>query len=301
MAIPARATTRSQIGRTGRPKDVGTTQLSTYLQLAGLALLAILILGPLLYMAVTSIRTQGDILKSVGWIPHPATGQNYSDIFKDRQNPLGRWFLNSMIVVIAGTAITLLIDSLAAYSLARLDFPGKNALFILILSSMLVPGIVLLIPVYSEFANLVPGVNLINTYAPLILIYGAGPFGVFLLRQFYLGIPKELEEAAMIDGAGKFRRWWQIILPLSRTPLILLGILTVIAIYNDYLWPLVATTSADMRTITVGIALVTLGSYVSNYGALMAFSAMAAVPMIIFFFVFQRYFVGSSVLSGVKG
>jgi multiple sugar transport system permease protein len=166
---------------------------------------------------------------------------------------------------------------------------------------MLIPGVTLLIPVYSEFANLLPGINLINTYAPLTLVYGAGPFGVFLLRQFYLGIPKELEEAAMIDGAGKFRRWWQLILPLSRTPLILLGILTAIAIYNDYLWPLVATTSADMRTITVGIALVTQGSYTNNYGPLMAFSAMAALPPILFFFALQRYFVGSSVLSGVKG
>jgi multiple sugar transport system permease protein len=260
-----------------------------------------LILGPLAYMMVTSIRTQGDILRSVGWIPHPATGNNYSTILNDPQNPLIRWFVNSVIVVVAGTTIVLLIDSLAAYSLARLHFPGRDILFIVILSSMLVPGVVLLIPVYSEFANLVPGVNLINTYAPLVLVYGAGPFGVFLLRQFYLGIPRELEEAALIDGAGKFRRWWQLILPLSRTPLILLGILTVIAIYNDYLWPLVATTSANMRTITVGIALVTTGSYVSDYGSLMAFSAMAAVPMIIFFFTLQRYFVGSSVLSGVKG
>jgi multiple sugar transport system permease protein len=299
MATPARAAARTRAPR--RQKDVGTSSMTTVVQLVALGLFALLILGPLVYMLVTSIRTQGDILKTVGWIPHPATGQNYSDIFADKQNPLTRWFFNSCVVVIAGTAIVLLIDSLAAYSLARLDFPGRNTLFIVILSSMLVPGIVLLIPVYSEFANLLPGVNLINTYAPLILVYGCGPFGVFLLRQFYLGIPKELEEAAMIDGAGKFRRWWQLILPLSRTPLILLGILTVIAIYNDYLWPLVATTSSDMRTITVGIALVTLGSYVSNYGALMAFSAMAALPMVIFFFIFQRYFVGSSVLSGVKG
>jgi multiple sugar transport system permease protein len=252
-------------------------------------------------MIVTSLRTQGDIYRSVGWIPHPVTTSNYSSIWSDSQNPLGRWLANSGIVVLVGTMIVLLIDSLAAYSLARLSFPGRDVLFIVILSSMLVPGVTLLIPVYSEFANLIPNLNLINTYAPLTLVYGAGPFGVFLLRQFYLGIPKELEEAAMIDGAGKFRRWWQLILPLSRTPMILLGILTAIAIYNDYLWPLVATTSADMRTITVGIALVTTGSYTNNYGPLMAFAAMAAVPPVLFFFALQRYFVGSAVLSGVKG
>jgi multiple sugar transport system permease protein len=299
MATPARVAGRSVTSsRKGTP---GTTRGATIAQTIALAVVGLLVLAPLIYMIVTSLRTQGDIYRSVGWIPHPVTTSNYSSIWSDSQNPLGRWLANSGIVVLVGTMIVLLIDSLAAYSLARLSFPGRDVLFIVILSSMLVPGVTLLIPVYSEFANLIPNLNLINTYAPLTLVYGAGPFGVFLLRQFYLGIPKELEEAAMIDGAGKFRRWWQLILPLSRTPMILLGILTAIAIYNDYLWPLVATTSADMRTITVGIALVTTGSYTNNYGPLMAFAAMAAVPPVLFFFALQRYFVGSAVLSGVKG
>ena len=158
-----------------------------------------------------------------------------------------------------------------------------------------------MIPLYNEFANAVPNYSLIDTYWPLILPYASGVFGVFLLRQFYIAIPREIEEAAMIDGAGKFRRWYGLIVPLTRAANLTLGVLTFMAIYNDYLGPLLFTTSAQMRTVTVGIALVTLGSYTSNYGGLMAFSTLAALPVIVVFLVLQRYFIGSSALSGVKG
>jgi multiple sugar transport system permease protein len=199
------------------------------------------------------------------------------------------------------TALTLVVASSAAYALARLNFPGKNAIFVVLLASMLIPGILLIIPLYNEFANAIPNHSLIDTYWPLILPYASGVFGVFLLRQFYMQIPVELEEAAMVDGAGKLRRWVQVIMPLSKSALLTLGILTLMGVYNDYLGPLIFTTSQDMRTVTVGIALVTMGSYTSNYGAPMAFSTVAALPVIILFLLLQRYFIGSSALSGVKG
>lgn len=260
-----------------------------------------IVLTPLAWMVVTSVRTQADIVSSVSWIPHPFTWENYRKILDDNQIPVARWFLNTTIAVTGATMLTLLVDSLAAYALARLDFPGKDAVFILILSSMLIPGIILVIPQYAEFANLIPGVNLIDTYAPLILPYAASVFGVFLLRQFYLGIPREMEEAAMIDGAGKGRRWWQLIVPTARAPLLTLGILTALTVYNDYFWPLVATTSDDMRTMTVGVAITTTGTYANYFGPSLAFSTIAALPIILIFLFLQRYFVESIALTGLKG
>lgn len=273
----------------------------------GLARVAVLLvalviaLAPLAWMVVTSVRTQADIVSSVSWSPHPFTWENYRKILGDTQIPVARWFLNTAIAVAGATTLTLLVDSLAAYALARLDFPGRDAVFILILSSMLIPGIILVIPQYAEFANLIPGVNLIDTYAPLVLPYAASVFGVFLLRQFYLGIPREMEEAAMIDGAGKLRRWWKIILPSARAPLLILGILTALTVYNDYFWPLVATTSDDMRTMTVGVAIATTGTYANYFGPSLAFSTIAALPIILIFLFLQRYFVESVALTGLKG
>lgn len=269
-----------------------------YLQLAVLLLLAAWVLAPLVYMLSTSLKTEAQIGRDVtGWVPSPLTWNNYSRIFNDSQDPIGRWFFNSGVAVVGGTFLTLLCASLAAYGLSRLEWPGRDWVFYAILASTLIPGITFIIPVFAEFAK----ANLLNTYWPIILVYPAGAFGVFLLRQFYLSIPRELEEAAVIDGAGKFRRWFQIILPLTRTPLITLSILTFVGIYNDFLWPLIAMQTKDMYTITIGISIVTSGAYVNDYGPLMAFSTVAALPTIILFILLQRYFVASAALSGVKG
>lgn len=276
--------------------------MRTWVPTVVLVVLGILFLIPLAWMLVTSVRSQNAITEGIiTWIPRPFTLENYSQILNDAQNPIGRWFLNSAFVSICATLLTLTVSSSAAYALARLDFPGKNAIFMVLLASMLIPGILLIIPLYNEFANAIPNYSLIDTYWPLILPYASGVFGVFLLRQFYAQVPKEIEEAAMIDGAGKFRRWLQVIMPLSTSSLLTLGILTFMGVYNDYLGPLIFTTSQEMRTVTVGIALVTMGSYVSNYGALMAFSTIAALPVVILFLLLQRYFIGSGAFSGVKG
>ena len=273
-----------------------------WIQTAFLFVLAVVFLIPLAWMLVTSVRPDAEITRGVvSWVPHPFTLENYKLILSDAQNPIGRWFFNSALVSVVATALTLVVTSLAAYALSRLQFPGREAIFIVLLTSMLIPPVLLTIPLYNEFANAIPNYSLIDTYWPLILPYASSVFGVFLLRQFYLQIPKELDEAAMIDGAGKFRRWYKVIMPLSKSSLLTLGILTFMGVYNDYLGPLLFTTSATMRTVTVGIALVTLGSYTSNYGPLMAFSAIAALPVVVIFLLLQRYFIGSSTSSGVKG
>lgn len=298
---PIPATNKDRVRRR-RGAAFGPHSIQAWIQSAFLLVLAIIFLIPLAWMLVTSVRSPNDITRGIiTWIPQPFTMENYTGISNDAQNPVGRWFLNSAFVSITATALTLVVASAAAYALSRLEFPGRNAIFMLLLSSMLIPGILLIIPLYSEFANAIPNYSLIDTYWPLILPYASGVFGVFLLRQFYMQIPKEIDEAAMIDGAGKFRRWIQVILPLGKSALLTLGILTFMGVYNDYLGPLLFTTSQEMRTVTVGIALVTQGSYVSNYGALMAFSTIAALPIVILFLLLQRYFIGSSALSGVKG
>jgi multiple sugar transport system permease protein len=272
--------------------------ISRYLQVATLVVLAAWTIWPLLYMLSTSLKNTAEVnLNVAGLIPQHPTFENYTQIFKDNQDPIGRWFFNSAVAVCGGTLLTLLCASLAAYGLSRLEWPGRDLFFYVILASTLIPGITFIIPMFSEFAR----ANLLNTYWPIILIYPAGAFGVFLLRQFYLGIPRELEEAAVIDGAGKFRRWFQIILPMTRTPLLTLTILTAVGVYNDFLWPLIAMQTKEMYTITVGISIVTAGAYVNNYGPLMAFSTVAALPTIILFLILQRHFVASAALSGVKG
>lgn len=269
-----------------------------FLQLLVLVVLAIWTIWPLAFMISTSLKNAAEVTLNVaGLIPQHPTFGNYSQIFKDTQDPIARWFLNSAVAVLCGGFLTLLCASLAAYGLSRLYWPGRDVLFYVFLASMLIPGVTFILPVFAEFAT----AGLLNTYWPIILVYPAGAFGVFLLRQFYLGIPRELEEAAVIDGAGKLRRWFLIILPMTRTPLMTLGILSAVAIYNDFLWPLIAMQTKDMYTITVGISIVTSGAYVNNYGPLMAFSTVAAIPTIVLFLLLQRHFVASAALSGVKG
>lgn len=267
-------------------------------QLVALLAIGIWVMWPLAIMLSTSLKNQAEVtLNTGGLIPQKPTLENYTAIFQDKYDPIGRWFFNSAVSVFFGTLLVLLVCSLAAYGLSRLHWPGRDAVFIMILASTLIPGITFILPLFSEFAN----AGLLNTYWPIILVYPAGAFGVFMLRQFYLSIPRELEEAAVIDGAGKLRRWFQIILPMTRTPLITLAILTAVGIYNDFLWPLIAMQSSSMYTITVGISIVTAGAYVNNYGPLMAFSTVAALPTIALFAFLQRYFVASAALSGVKG
>jgi multiple sugar transport system permease protein len=269
-----------------------------FLQLGVLLVLAAWTLWPLAYMVSTSLKSPAEVtLNVVGMIPQHPTLSNYTQIFQDTQDPIGRWFFNSAVAVAGGTLLTLLCASLAAYGLSRVEWPGRDLFFYIILGSTLIPGITFILPLFAEFAR----ANLLNTYWPIVLVYPAGAFGVFLLRQFYLGIPREIEEAAVIDGAGKFRRWWQVILPMTWTPLLTLTILSGVAIYDDFLWPLIAMQTKDMYTITIGISIVTSGAYVNNYGPLMAFSTVAAIPTIVLFLVLQRYFVASAALSGVKG
>ncbi|MCI3926251.1 carbohydrate ABC transporter permease [Paenibacillus sp. TRM 82003] len=269
------------------------------LVLLAVAVAAIFLL-PLIWMVSTSFKNDFEALAGqMNFIPKKPTIENYAEgLAGELMNvPILRWIANSLSVGLAGTAIVLLIDSMAAYALARLpDLPLRRTLFAMFVASLMIPGVLTFLPMYMEFNQL----NLINTYWALVLPYTAGAFGVFLLYQFFISFPKEIEEAARIDGASKWQIYARIVLPASVSIMVTLGIFTFMGIYNDFVWPLYATTSPEMRTITAGIALMAQGSYTQAYGKLMAMTTIATLPVLIVFIVGQRSFVRAITQAGVK-
>jgi len=263
-------------------------------------LLAAVMLLPLVWMISTSLKNDFEALAGqMNFIPKKPTIDNYiQGLNGELMNvPIMRWITNSLSIGIIGTGIILLIDSMAAYALARLqDMMFRKILFSMFIASLMIPGVLTFLPMYMEFN----GLGLINTYAALILPYTAGAFGVFLLYQFFISFPKEIEEAARIDGANKWQIYSRVVLPSSVSIMVTLGIFTFMGIYNDFVWPLYAATSPDMRTITAGIALMSQGSYTQAYGKLMAMTTIAALPVLIIFMIGQRFFVKAIIQSAVK-
>jgi len=261
---------------------------------------AFLFLAPLLWMLSTAFKTPDDIIKGLGalrWLPRPITTENFVSVLgKAEEFPIWRWTANSVLVSLAVTALVLTVDSLAAYAYSRLRWRGRDALFGMLIATMLVPGQVLLIPMYL----LIRGLGWFDTYWALIVPAGAGAFGVFLLRQFFLTIPIELEEAARIDGCGAWRVFRHVILPLSRAPLATLGIFTFMGTWNAFEGPLIFTDSLQMRTLPIGITIFQ-GRYNIEYGPMMAAAALAAIPVTIAFLLFQKQIIKGISLTGLAG
>ena len=261
---------------------------------------AFLFLAPLLWMLSTAFKTPDDIIKGLGalrWLPRPITTENFVSVLgKAEEFPIWRWTANSVLVSLAVTALVLTVDSLAAYAYSRLRWRGRDALFGMLIATMLVPGQVLLIPMYL----LIRGLGWFDTYWALIVPAGAGAFGVFLLRQFFLTIPIELEEAARIDGCGAWRVFRHVILPLSRAPLATLGIFTFMGTWNAFEGPLIFTDSLSMRTLPIGITIFQ-GRYNIEYGPMMAAAALAAIPVTIAFLLFQKQIIKGISLTGLAG
>ncbi|MBW3624567.1 MAG: carbohydrate ABC transporter permease [Armatimonadetes bacterium] len=262
--------------------------------------LAFLFLAPLLWMVATALKTPEDIISGLGalrWVPQPVTFENFRSVLaKTEEFPVWRWTFNSVFVSLAVTALVLAVDSLAAYSYSRLRWRGRDRLFAILVATMLVPGQVLLIPSYLLIREL----GLFDTYGALIIPAGAGAFGVFLLRQFFMTIPVELEEAARLDGCGPLGVFRHVILPLSRPALATLGIFTFMGTWNAFEGPLIFTDSLLMRTLPIGITIFQ-GRYNTEYGPLMAAAALVAIPVIVAFLVFQKYIIKGISLSGLAG
>ena len=266
------------------------------LVLYALALIAFVILaGPLLWMVSGSLKTQNEVLANPpSVLPSEFQWGNYSQVFE--QVPFGRYLLNSLLVATVVTLVALLFHSMAAYSLARLRFPGRQAIFMAILCTLMVPFTVIVVPLFL----IVDWLGWVDSYAGLIVPMIPHAFGIFLLRQFYLSLPRELEEAAIVDGASLVRVYWHIVLPLSRPILAALGIFFFLANWNNFLWPLVVTQSQDLWVVQLGIQQFT-GQYGSQYHLIMAASTVAALPTLLMFFVFQKRLVEGIKLTGLKG
>lgn len=256
----------------------------------------IFILFPLAWMVSTAFKPSAEALNG-RLIPSHFTLDNFAQILGTQSAAyVLRWLGNSIFVSFAASVLVVILDSMAAYALARLEFFGRKLLFYAVVSSLMIPFIGLLIPWYLEFSN----TGLLDTYWALILPYTGNAFGVFLLYQFFLGIPKDLEEAAIIDGANKWTIWTRVCVPLSVTPTVTLGLLTFMNVYNDFFWPLVASTSKPMLTMTVGVANMAVGEYNTNYSLLMALTIFSVIPMLIAFLFAQRQLRQGIATTGIK-
>lgn len=256
----------------------------------------LVILSPVVLLFLTSFKPDAEIIHFKSIWPMDWTLDNYREILSNSEEiPIFRWLANSLFISTMVTLLVLTVDSMAAYALARLRLPGKKWIFGLILATLMVPGQILLVPVYLLLNKL----GWLDTPWALIIPAGSGAFGVFLLHQFFLGIPRELEEAAEIDGCSRLRIYWEIILPLSRPALATLGIFVFMASWNDFLGPLVFLDSVQNYTLPVGIALFQTSYYV-EYGLTIAASVLCTLPVLVAFLFFQKYIIKGIALTGLK-
>jgi multiple sugar transport system permease protein len=256
--------------------------------------MALLTLAPFAWMVLTSFKELGEIFSyPPTWWPATFTLENYTGAFQAA--PFGRFYFNSLFVAATVTIGQLITCSMAAYAFARMQFWGRDVLFYLFLGTMMIPPHVMMIPSFM----ILHWMGLIDTYPALILPGLASAFGTFLLRQFFLTLPKELEEAAFIDGCSRFRVLWQIIVPLSRPALATLAIFTFMAVFNDFLWALIVVNSQDLYTVQLGLAIFR-DRYATEWGSLMAGSVVATLPILIVFFLAQKHFIQGIALSGLK-
>lgn len=262
-----------------------------------LALGALVFLAPVIIMFITAFKPDAEIVHFHGILPQQATWENFREILSTPEEiPIMRWFLNSVLISTAVTVLVLTVTSMAAYTFARLNPPGGRVVFVAIVGTLMVPGQILLVPVYLILNRL----GWLDTPLALIVPAGAGAFGVFLLHQFFLSIPRDLEEAAELDGANRLGIFWNVVLPLSRPALATLGIFTFVGAWNDFLGPLVYLDSVDKYTLPVGIALFQT-SYYAEYGLTLAASVLCTLPVIVAFLLFQRHIIEGISLTGLKG
>ena len=263
---------------------------------------AVLWLLPAVWVFVTSLKlTQNIVRLPPEWIPCPATLAHYVEVLfsSSRTARIGRAFLNSTIVSLGTVALVLLTAAMAAYPLARMRFPGRDVIFVLFVGSLMIPNAVVLVPQYILTERL----GWLSTYQGLIIPEAAMTFafGVFLLRQFFLTLPAELEDAARIDGAGPWRIFTRIVLPLSQPVLGALAIFAFRSAWNDFLWPLIAVNKPDMFPLPVALALLRSAYSSESYGPIMAGATLSALPLLIVFLVANRRIVEGVRVSGLKG
>ena len=258
---------------------------------AGLVVMA----TPFAWMILGSFKTTRELRqRPPTWIPEEPTLQNYRELFDRLDFP--RYFLNSTVAALAVTAGNLLFCSMLGYALAKLDFPGKRVITGVMLATLMIPAFVTFMPLFVLVSNM----NLTNSRAGLILPFLAGAFGAFLMRQFMFSIPDELLDAARVDGAGEYRIFFRIVLPLCGPALATLGVLTFLTNWNSFLWPLVVASTEDMYTLPVALALFSIGQQESNVALQMAGAVVVVIPIVVLFFAMQRYVIRGVATTGLK-
>ena len=281
---------RPSLDKHDRLKATGLTGLHL-----ALALMAGALSLPFLWMALASLKRLEEIgLES--WLPALFQWGNYLDVFRLDGILFGRWYWNSVFVAAWVTFLQVFTSSLAAFSFSRLEWKGRDTVFLMYLSTTMLPGLVMMIPNYQNMIRL----DLVDTYTGLVLPAAFSAFGTFLMRQFMMSIPRSLDEAALIDGASKWDLYWTVILPLSRPALVTLTVFTFMGTYNSLFWPLVMLKSVDKYTLPVGM-LVFDSSQGQQTNLLMAAVALSVVPMILVFMFMQKQLVKGIMLGGVKG
>jgi multiple sugar transport system permease protein len=277
---------------TGAPGSAVRRWLLIVVLMLGLAVTIV----PFLWMLLGSLKEQAELLQQPPtFLPENPTTANYERLWDRLDFP--RFFWNSTVIALLITVSNLLFCSMVGYALAKLRFAGRDKLFLLVLGTLLVPGAVTLVPLFVLISKL----GMVDTYWAVILPAAAGPLGVFLMRQFMLGIPDDLIEAARVDGAREFTVFWRIVLPLSTPALAALAIVTFLPAWNALLWPLIVLTSQENYTLPVALAIFARGQFQADYGLLMAGSVVLVLPVIILFLTLQRQFTQSVTMTGIKG
>ncbi|HEX2910256.1 MAG TPA: carbohydrate ABC transporter permease [Chloroflexia bacterium] len=281
---------------TTKPVNTGRLAINIILYIILIAF-TLLYLSPLLWMLVTAFKPDFEASAwPLNWIPQNPTTEAFNTILNSSQAPVFRWFLNSLIAASAQTLLILVTASLAAYPLARMKFPGKGFIFAIIVSTLFIPPVIFLIPNYL----IVDKLGWLDTLWALIVPGAAGAFGVFFLRQFFMSLPYELEEAAFLDGANRLQTFWQVVIPLSGSALATLAVLSFLNNWNDFLWPVYVIFTPSNFTLQPGLSILQ-GAYTTHYPVIMAGGIFATIPVLILFIIAQRYVVEGVAQSGLKG
>ncbi len=282
--------TRGRIPRNGSGNTSGWHIILHLALIAG----SITTLVPFIWMVATSLKGPAEIMAATPtFLPKEWRWDNYVQAFQ--QVPFVRFYFNTIFVTIIRVVGQIMFSSMAAYAFARLRFPFRNVLFLAILAVMMVPGQVTLIPNYV----LLKSFGWLDSYQGLIIPSLFSAFGIFLLRQFFMSIPQDLEDAAALDGCNPLQTYWHVALPLARPVLAAFALLVTLYSWNDFLWPLIITSHTDMQMLSVGIALFQ-GQFITNYGVMMAAGSLATLPMVIVFIFAQRYLIEGITMSGLK-
>jgi len=259
----------------------------------GLGMIAMIF--PFIWMILGSFKTTAEIRSNpLGFLPEAATLDNYTQLFG--RLDFATYFTNSVIVAVFVTLGNIAFSSMVGYALAKLQFAGKKLLFVLVLGTLMVPGVVTFVPLFVLTSNL----GLVNSFPGLILPFLITPVGVFLMRQFIMSLPDDIIEAARIDGASEWKIFLRVIMPLCGPAVATLTILTFLGSWNNFLWPLVVATSEEKYTLPVALALYSVGQNAAQYGLMMAGAVVVVIPVLLVFIVLQRYFVQGIALTGIK-